>query len=167
MKIAILLVAHGSPPRDIPKETLRKLRKLRIAAEEGREVKEELQKLEMEIRRWPRNKDNDPYWWHVEKIAKALSKKLGIDTYTAYLEFCSPSLSEKLKEILPKYSTIIITPTMIIKGSKYVEKDIKREIKSITKQIRSKKIIYAYPYTDRDIIELLTKHLTKTIKKKL
>lgn len=157
MRPVVLLVAHGSPPKDIPREMLDRLRRLRVL---GRE-EEELRRLEEAIRKWPRSRENDPYWWSTEMMARKLSKRLGLDVHTAYLEFCSPTVGEKLEELLRKHGLVVVVPTMVVEGGRHVETDIRKEIESALARAGRGRVVYAFPFRMEDFVELLARQVLR------
>jgi len=157
LRPAVLLVAHGSPPKDVPREMLDRLRRLRVLGGE----EEELRRLEEAIRKWPRSRENDPHWWSTERIARMLSERLGLDVHTAYLEFCSPTVEEKLGELLRKHGLVVVVPTMVVEGGRHVEVDIRREIESALARVGRGRVVYAFPFRMEDFVELLARQVLR------
>jgi len=82
-KIKIVLAAHGSPPKDFPKQELIEYFSLNMRLEHAPQsvddkTKARIHELDQKIRKWPRTKENDPFFFSSMEIANNIAKKLAL-----------------------------------------------------------------------------------------
>lgn len=160
-KISVVIVGHGAPAKDFPK--LAEYFKLYD------HNLEEAEELENELRNWPRNKDNDPYWAGFTKVIKVLKEKYKnnyLSIHYAFNEMCAPTVLEALKNALANNPDIIIvTSIMFTPGGDHSEKDIPASIEIFQEEHPNIKVIYAWPYSEYALADFINRQLTKFIPK--
>lgn len=158
-KIALIIVGHGGFPNDFPK-----MKEYMQLAEKGGE---KFEKIENEMIHWPRNENNDSYWAGIMKIAKEIEgKKTFSLVKVAFNEYCTPTVTEALTEVVKENpDEIIVTSIMMTSGGAHSEHDIPGSIKSFKEKNPNVKITYAWPYEPSEISEFLISHSQKFISK--
>jgi sirohydrochlorin cobaltochelatase len=180
-KDCIILVGHGIPANDFPKDRLARFFELSMVAhshmgggheEEGHghgdndhghsDAMEEYEQLEHEVRNWPRTPENDPYKIGVENLAGQLSKKTGKPVLIAFNEFCAPTVAEAVNEAIANGATNIkVLSTMLIPGGGHSESDIPKSIAKAIKQHSGIKIAYVWPYDLERIADLMSDEINR------
>lgn len=157
-KISVIIVGHGAPASDFPK--LKEYFKLHdthtIEAEQ----------IENELRNWPRNEKNDPYWVGFLKVIDEFKKKYKnfYSVYYAFNEMCAPTIEEALLNAYrDKPDLIIVTSIMFTPGGVHSEKDIPAAIEMFIEEHPDVKVVYAWPYSQEAIAELIYTQLIKFI----
>ncbi|MEJ5350708.1 MAG: CbiX/SirB N-terminal domain-containing protein [Melioribacteraceae bacterium] len=153
-KISVVIVGHGAPAKDFPK--LKEYFKLH----DTHSIEAEL--LEKELRDWPRNADNDPYWAGFMEIINDFKKqnKEFYSVYYAFNEMCGPTIEEALEQAVhDNPDLIIVTSIMFTPGGNHSEIDIPEKIELFQENYPNIKIIYAWPYKTSDIVNMLTKQI--------
>jgi sirohydrochlorin cobaltochelatase len=160
-KRAVLIVAHGSPARDTPMELRRELRRLHAKQDKSPDELEREREVELEIRRWPRTGDNDPYHRGTETLAKELSILLG-DTpvVAAYNEFCTPDVDEAVANLVAQgVRRVEVLSTMVTPGGGHSERDIPGALEACRAKFPDVEFEYRWPYDLKLVAQLLAKHL--------
>ncbi|MEG8947765.1 sirohydrochlorin chelatase [Rosettibacter firmus] len=159
-RVSVIIVGHGAPANDFPK--LNEYFKLHdnhtLEADE----------IENELRRWPRNEKNDPYWAGFVKIIEIFKNKFKEfhSVHYAFNEMCAPSVREALEEALSKKpDLIIVTSIMFTPGGGHSEKDIPATIELFQEEHPDVKIVYAWPYSKEAIADFIYSHLLNFIVK--
>lgn len=164
----ILLVGHGIPANDYPKDRLREFFQMSAKHHTGQENKLEHQhsydnddlryeQLEREIRAWPRTPENDPYKHGTEAIAEHLRRQTSRQVWVAYNEFCDPTVEQMVdKAVAQGAKRIVAVSTMLVPGGGHSESDIPKSLAAARKQHPDVEIIYAWPYDVEQIAALLT-----------
>jgi sirohydrochlorin cobaltochelatase len=160
----IVLVGHGAPPSDAPRELVSRLKQLegrRRAA--GTAMCEEERRLDEELRRWPRTAANDPYGAGVRELATALRPLVGeAQLEIAFNEFCAPSLSETIERAAAAGATeVVIVPTMLTPGGVHSEVEIPEEIEALSARFVSMRIRYAWPFDLGRVASLLAERIAQ------
>jgi sirohydrochlorin cobaltochelatase len=158
MSSLVILVGHGAPPRDAPKELVSKLKSLE-AQRRARKLPmgEEERTLDDRLRAWPRTAENDPYRVGVERLGDALRGRLGDreKVVVAYNEFCAPSLEEAMANAARDGVThVTIVPTMLTPGGVHSEEEIPEVIEAMRAALPTLEIVYAWPF-DLDAVAAL------------
>ena len=150
MSSLVILVGHGAPPRDAPRELVSKLKALE-AQRRARKLPmgDEERALDERLRAWPRTAESDPYQAGVERLAAALRARLGDreEVVVAYNEFCGPSLEESIATAARAGVTrITIVPTMLTPGGVHSEEEIPEVIEAMRAELPGLEIVYAWPF---------------------
>jgi sirohydrochlorin cobaltochelatase len=159
----LILVAHGQFPKDVPNEISNKYFSL-MSKRRNEEEEKEFKELEKSILEWPRNEENDPYWYNVKRLAEELKKKSKFkEVRISFLEFCAPLFSEVLEKACKEdYDRIFVVSTMFTPGGIHSEKDIPEVIEEMKKKY-NKNIIYVWPFKIEDIAEFILKYIEKLV----
>jgi len=164
--VVVLLVGHGVPPSDYPRERLAEYMRLKTLAEAGdRRAGEQYGRLEREMRRWPRTKENDPYWAGVMELAREIKRAGGFASVkVAFNEFCAPDLEEAFEEVSKlDIDTVVVVPTMIVRGGEHSETEIKEKIDAAKKRHPRLNILYAWPFDLAMQAEFFAAHVNRFI----
>ncbi len=157
-KISVVIVGHGAPANDFPK--LKEYFML-----DGKHTPE-AEEIEEELRNWPRNQNNDPYWAGFLRVIEKLKKenKRFYSIYYAFNEMCAPTIIQALeKAYQDKPDLIIVTSIMFTPGGGHSEKDIPASIEMFVEEHPEAKIIYAWPYDESSIANFIHSHLMKFV----
>src|SRR5579862_5740616 len=103
MKTALLLIGHGSPASDTPREMVRELKHLEEDRQRKKlpEMTREERELDHKVRSWPRTAQSDPYQQGLEAIGASLTQRLPAwSVALAYNEFCAPSIDEAVDRLV-------------------------------------------------------------------
>jgi sirohydrochlorin cobaltochelatase len=160
MSRAIVLVGHGVPPRDCPRELV-----MRLKALEGRRrasgtpMTDEERTLDAQVRSWPRTDATDPYRAGMERLASAMRARLAenesAQLVVAYNEFCAPSLEDVVRALAGQGITRIdVVPSMLTPGGVHAEVEIPESIAALALEHPSLRITYAWPF-DLDVVAAL------------
>ncbi len=159
-KISVVIVGHGAPASDFPK--LKEYFKLHDSHTP------EAEQIEHELRNWPRNEKNDPYWAGFMKVVEEFKKKYKnfYSVYYAFNEMCGPTVEEALfKASKDKPDLIIVTSIMFTPGGGHSEKDIPAAIEMFIEEHPDIKVVYAWPYSQEAIADFINTQLVKFISK--
>jgi sirohydrochlorin cobaltochelatase len=161
VKRAVLVVAHGSPARDLPEALKRERRKLKAKDGKSREELEFEVELEDQIRRWPRNLDNDPYARGTEQLVAQLAALLGdVPVLAAYNEFATPNVEEAVGQLADQgVERIDVLSTMVTPGGGHSEKDIPEALARCRRRFPKLELVYRWPYDLAKVATILAAQL--------
>ena len=169
MSIAVVLVMHGVPPIDFPKEEMMELfglqhRQAHASESEREALQKRHEKLEEKMRNWPRTPDNDPYHAASLEIASKLEVILGERVFVGFNEFCAPTIENAIGEAASQSpDKIIVTTPMMTRGGEHSEKDIPFAVERAQELYPGVEIVYAWPYDISDVTGFLAKHVKRFI----
>jgi sirohydrochlorin cobaltochelatase len=159
---AVVLVGHGSVPRDYPRERLMQQRGLeaRRRASGAPPFPEEVA-LEEELRHWPRTPANDPYQAGLTSIAAHLRPLLEpARLVLAYNEFCAPTLAEAVRALAADGMTdILVVPSMLTPGGVHAEIEIPNIISDLRAEFPQVSVRYAWPFPGEHLAAFFVEHL--------
>ena len=160
-KRAVLIVAHGSPATDTPIELRRELRRLHAKQHKSEAERSREREVELQIRRWPRTGDNDPYQRGTEALATELGALLaGVPVVAAYNEFCVPDVPDAVKSLVDQgVRHIDVLSTMVTPGGGHSERDIPAALTVCRAQFPEVEFEYRWPYDLRLVAALFARHL--------
>ncbi len=147
-KRAVLLVAHGSPARDLPRALLQEMRQIHGKADKSPSDVRRARELDDQVRHWPRTAWSDPYREGTEALVRELQTVLG-DTpvSAAYNEFCAPSIEEAVARLVGAgFSRVDVFSTMMTPGGGHSERDIPAALKRCRERFPSLELHYRWPY---------------------
>jgi sirohydrochlorin cobaltochelatase len=158
---AVLLVGHGAPPKDFPRDLVSRLKALegrRMAT--GGAMSDEERDLDAKIRSWPRTPENDPYREGLLALADALRTKLdGSPLLVAYNEFCAPSIEAAIAEAIASgATTITVIPSMLTPGGVHSEVEIPAILADLRAAHPGVTIRYAWPFDLQAVATMLADH---------
>ncbi len=167
MSIVVVLAMHGAPPLDFPKEEMVEYFGLHARLEHARgpdygSLHERFLHLEREMRRWPRNADNDPFWAGSQDLAEALRKACGWTVVVGFNEFCGPSIDDALDLAagLAAERILVVTP-MMTRGGQHAERDIPEAVDRARARHAGEVFEYVWPFAVSDIAAFLAVQVAK------
>ena len=160
-KRAVLVVAHGSPARDLPEKLAKERRQLRAKEHKTEAEQQREQTLEAEIRNWPRTLENDPYTRGTEELVAQLAALLdGIPVLAAYNEFAAPNVEEAVEQLVRRgIERIDVLSSMLTPGGGHSEKDIPEAIERCRARHPEVEFAYRWPYDLAKIATILATQL--------
>jgi sirohydrochlorin cobaltochelatase len=169
----IVLVMHGVPPSDFPKEEAREYFRLHgehdadgahshAESERPSEAHRRYEELDRKMRRWPRTGANDPYHAGSLRLADQLRRATGQEVVLAFNEFCGPNVDEALDQAaaLGAENVIAITP-MMTSGGGHSEVDIPQAIEAARGRHPRVRFTYAWPFRDDEIAGFLAAQISR------
>ncbi|MCA9470728.1 MAG: CbiX/SirB N-terminal domain-containing protein [Nitrospirales bacterium] len=158
----VILVGHGGIPKDYPSDrvsTLKRLEAQRRAA--GQPMSQEELELDNQIRTWPRTPETDPYQAGLEALASQMKPMLnGAHFSLAYNEFCGPTLSEAVEQLIGEGAKqITIVSTMFTPGGSHSEFEIPEELQELRAKHPEATLNYAWPFNLSQVAQMLTDHI--------
>jgi len=172
-KIAVVVVGHGIPAKDFPREKLQELHHLHheIDAYGGEEkappeLVERYHALEREVRRHPRTPQNDPYDAAVKELARRVKEMGNFPiVVVTHNEFCGLDVDEGIEEAIKQGAQkVIVVSTMVMKGGTHNEKDIPSKIEKARRNHPNIPIIYAYPHDTDDLARLMVNTIQRHLR---
>ncbi|WP_437499613.1 sirohydrochlorin chelatase [Sorangium sp. So ce1099] len=167
MKRVVILVGHGAPAADCPRELVTRLKALegRRAAAGGGAPGQEERELEAKVRAWPRTPENDPYRAGIERLAAELAPLLGgAELLVAYNEFCAPTLPEAVATAVQRGATeVAVVPSMLTPGGVHSEVEIPEIIARLRAEHPSVALRYAWPFDLSEVARLLAAQLARDL----
>ena len=166
----IVLVMHGEPPRDFPREALGEYFALHQRAawapeEQAQEARRRLEALERRMRTWPRSPDNDPFYAGSVALARALEEAAGLPVLLAFNEFCAPDLPETLDRAAAMAGRVVVVSPMMTRGGIHAEAEIPRAVEAARARHPSVEFVYAWPYPLDEVAGFLARHLTRFVER--
>lgn len=158
----VILVGHGGIPKDYPQELVTKLKRLEAQRRaSGSLMSQEEQELDTKIRTWPRTPTTDPYQAGLEKLAAQMTPLLnGAQFAVAYNEFCGPTLSEAVEELIRKGTKhVTIVSTMFTPGGSHSEFEIPEELQELRAKHKGVTLTYAWPFDLGKVAKMLMEHI--------
>ncbi|WP_158513478.1 sirohydrochlorin chelatase [Dehalogenimonas formicexedens] len=168
MKTIIVLVMHGAPPTDFPRQELSEFfviyGKMKREGGHGAVVNPRYAELEEKIKNWPRTAANDPFYAASEALASELSLATGFKVVVGYNEFCAPDVATAL-EIAADESPekIIVATPMMTRGGEHAEAEIPAAIRIFQEDHPRIETVYAWPYDKAEIAAFLKQHITRFV----
>jgi sirohydrochlorin cobaltochelatase len=162
LRRAILLIAHGSPAKDTPREILVEWRQLHAKPVKSDEERKREQALEQEIRHRPRSPVNDPYGVGSETLASELRAVLEGKAHVlvAYNEFAAPSVDAAVEQLVNDgVNEIDVLSTMITPGGGHSEVDIPAALASCRQRWPNVALNYLWPYDLKLVAQMLARHV--------
>jgi sirohydrochlorin cobaltochelatase len=165
MKTVIVLVMHGAPPRDFPRQLLGEFFSLHARLSQAAEADKptllaRFEPLERQMREWPRTPQNDPFYAFSEELAGALAAASGDEVIVGYNEFCAPDVPLALEQAveLGARRIVVVTP-MMTRGGEHAEIEIPALIAEFSSLHTEIEIKYAWPFEKGEIAAFLYQHL--------
>ena len=153
----IVLVGHGMPATDYPKDRLGEFFRMHTHEHsDGRAqfpgARNEVTERDREIREWSRTPENDPYKVGVDTIAELLRRRTGHPVLVAFYEFCAPTVEQAVdRAVEGGAERIVVITTMVTPGGDHSEVDIPKSIEAARQRHPNTPIVYAWPY-DTDLL---------------
>jgi sirohydrochlorin cobaltochelatase len=168
--VAVVLVGHGVPANDFPREKLSEFRRVtgQVMAAGGEEkapseLVARLQALEHEVRQWKRTPENDPYNTTVQELAVQIKQAGGYELVeVAHNEACGLDVDEAIDNVIKKGATrILVLTTMIIKGGAHAEHDIARKVEKAKRAHPEASITYVWPIEMDQVVQFFATQLNR------
>ena len=169
-KMGVVLIGHGAPAVDCPKEYVGELMRLEWRKNSGDPtVKAKMEELDAAIRNWPRDAENDPYKIGLERVAEAVRPLLPTDLFEiGYNEFCRPSIPEAIEKlVLQGAGHILAIPSMLTPGGLHSEIDVPRELEKMRAAHPEVSIDYVWPFDLKLVGQLLAAHIEQSVQHKM
>ncbi len=164
----IVLAMHGAPPSDFPERELWEFMGLHARIEHAgpaavppplaaREAE-----LGREVKEWPRNAGNDPFWAASRELGRQLEARTGCRVLVGFNEFCAPDLERVFDEAAASSPArvIVVTP-MLTKGGGHAERDIPEAIARAQARHPHVRFVYAWPYDTAAVAQFLAGQVEK------
>lgn len=160
MKRAILFVGHGGVPTDYPRQRLSELKRLEGERRRtGAPMSPEEAALDAELRHWPRTASTDPYLTGFETLANALRAKATYPVFTAYNEFCAPTIERAVASAhAERVTDLLVLTTMITPGGSHAALEIPEVLAACRERHPAMTITYAWPFAPDAIASFLAHH---------
>ena len=158
--VVLVLVGHGAPATDTPRELVTRLKQLE-GMRRARKLPpdDEEMALDKRVREWPRTAETDPYREALESLARALRAGIAppiARVVVAYNELCAPSLEHAVRELAASgVRRIVIVPSMFTRGGVHSEVEIPETIEALEAELPELVITYAWPFREADIAALM------------
>lgn len=164
MRQGIILVGHGGIPKDYPSELVTKLKRLeaqRRAA--GTSMSDEERELDTKIRTWPRTPETDPYQAGLELLGSEMKALLNGALFgIAYNEFCAPTLSEAVEDLIRQGArNITVVSTMFTPGGSHSEFEVPEELAELRITHPDVILTYAWPFDLTQVAGMLLEHIRR------
>lgn len=160
MKRAILFVGHGGVPTDYPRQRLSDLKRLEGERRRAGTPPDPAEvALDAELRNWPRTAASDPYLAGFESLANALRAKAAYPVFTAYNEFCAPTIEQAVTSAHTEGVTeLLVLTTMITPGGSHAALEIPEVLAECRSRYPTLTITYAWPFAPDAIATFLANH---------
>lgn len=158
----VVLVGHGAPPADFPRDLVAKLKALESKRRRERApMSEDERELDHRIRHHPRTAATDPYQVGLEKLRAALAKALPeTPVVCAYNEFCAPSLEDAIEALAREGVDVIeVVPSMLTPGGVHSEEEIPETLEASRARHPGISIRYRWPFDLDRVARLLAEGL--------
>ena len=165
----VVLVMHGAPPNDFPRDEMAEFfglraRLVRAAEPERAAMEHRLAELEARIRAWPRTPLNDPFHAAAHEMAAELARATGCEVIVGFNEFCSPTLDEALDRAAAMAigKVVVITP-MMTRGGEHAEVDIPAAVRLAQQRHPGAQLLYAWPFDLAEVAAFLGAQVRKAL----
>ena len=163
MNTHVILATHGSPPHDFPPEELREFFVLHARSHDSGSVSPDAPRfveLESKMRAWTRTPQNDPFYTASRELASYMEKYLHLPVFTAFNEFCAPTISEALGNSAEMGAEkVIVITSMLTRGGEHAEVDIREAVSQARRDHPEVEFIFAFPFPAKDIARFLAEQV--------
>lgn len=167
MNRVIVLVMHGAPPRDFPRQEAGEFFSLgsrlrQPAGPERAALAQRHAELEAKMRAWPRTAQNDPFHAASVEIADELARASGAKVVLGFGEFCAPTMDEALDlaaESSPD-QVVVITP-MVTRGGEHSESEIPAAVRRAGERHLGVAFEYVWPYPAEEVARFLASQIDR------
>lgn len=168
MKAVIVLVMHGVPPNDFPRQELGEYfglqARLMSAGEAGEALQRRYEELETKMRTWRRTPHNDPFYAGSHALAQRLRQVTGWEVVVAFNEFCAPSIDDALDmAAAQKPEKIVVVTPMMTRGGGHSEMDIPAAIQRARTRHPQITIVYVWPFDVGEVARFLSTQIYRFI----
>ena len=166
MQTHVILATHGSPPRDFPADEAREF--FELHARVGRFHDPEAAgmaryiELESKMRLWKRTTQNDPFWVSSLELALYMEKSLQLPVFTAFNEFCAPTVLDAIINSAELGADrVIVVTSMLTRGGEHANVDIREAVEKARKEFPDAEFIFAFPFQGKDIARFLAEQVKR------
>jgi sirohydrochlorin cobaltochelatase len=167
--MVIVLVMHGAPPKDFPRQELREFfglhaRMEQVKGPEQGALAQRHTQLEAKMRAWPRTAQNDPFWAASYQMAKDLAQATGHEVLVGFNEFCAPTLEDALeKAVETEVEPIVVVTPMMTRGGEHAEVEIPETVHQA--QVRHPEVSfkYAWPFETTQVAQFLADQIDRAL----
>ncbi len=158
---AILFIGHGGIPKDYDYAKVKRLKELERTRSRLRSpMSEEEKQIDAEIRHWPRTAENDPFKAGFEDIVRALQSKRNEAIFTAYNEFCTPSIEEAIEKLAQDgIKEIVLLTSMFTRGGIHSDGEIPEIVEKLRPKFPHLRLNYAWPFDSDLVAQFLSKQI--------
>jgi sirohydrochlorin cobaltochelatase len=168
VKAVIVLVMHGVPPNDFPRQEMGEyfgLQARLMSVREGRDaLKQRYDALDAKMRAWQRTPQNDPFHAGSHALAQHLRQVTGWEVIVSFNEFCDPSIDDALERAAAQEpeKIVVITP-MMTRGGGHSEMDIPAAIQRAQARHPQTPIVYVWPFDVGEVAQFLSAQIYRFI----
>ncbi len=164
MNTHVVLATHGSPPRDFPAAEMGEFFELHArlghAANTNNPAVVRYEELEKKMRAWKRTPQNDPFYSASMELASFMEKYLQMPVFTAFNEFCAPTISEALMNSAEMGAArVIVITSMLTRGGEHAEVDIREAVQKASREHPEIEFRFAFPFPAKDIARFLSEQV--------
>ncbi len=162
-RTGVILLANGQLPLDYPSDKALIYMNLKneLAFKHSTDL-EKLQALAEEIKHWPRNEQNDPYYYKLLELVNELRFTVNFVIDVAFKDFCFPDLkSSILNMVSMKVLNILIVPLDFLSDPTDLVMKVLNEIK-LDDFVN---IQLLWPYDLSLQVDFITEHLLRYMRK--
>jgi sirohydrochlorin cobaltochelatase len=161
VKTVIVLVMHGSPPRDFPRQESGEFfglaqRLRQTSGPERTALERRHAELDAKMRAWPRTAENDPFHAASKQMAEQVGQVTGARVIVGFGEFCAPTMDEALDqaaELAPE-RVVVITP-MMTRGGEHSEVEIPAAVRRAEGRHPGVHFAYVWPFELPEVARFL------------
>jgi sirohydrochlorin cobaltochelatase len=167
MKSIIVLVMHGAPPNDFPRQEMGEFFTLHggmehAAGDQRQAMARRYDELHAKMRAWPRTPENDPFHAASIEMGEHLGQAANREVIVSFNEFCAPPLDEALDQAAASGAGLVIVVTpMMTRGGEHAEVDIPAAIERARERHPGVAFRYAWPFDMADVARFLTAQVEK------
>ncbi len=172
MKTVIVLVMHGAPPRDFPRQEAGEFFSLgsRLRQPGGGPERAAMQQrhaeLEAKMRAWPRTPENDPFHAASVAMAEELKKATGNDVIAGFGEFCAPTMDEAMDQAAAgKPERVVVITPMMTRGGEHSEAEIPAAVRKSQERHPATKFLYVWPFELPEVARFLATQIDHFVEK--
>lgn len=129
----------------------------------GGEISDQEANIDAKLRNWPRSPATDPYLAGFESLAEALRKESQYAVYTAYNEFCDPTIEKAVDRTRAEGVTeLLVLTTMVTPGGSHAAQEIPQALELCRRRYPDMTITYAWPFAPAAVARFLADHARQT-----
>src|SRR5690606_34954733 len=146
---------------DFPRQELAVLKRLESERRRvGAPVSPAEAELDAKLRAWPRTAITDPYLAGFEGLAQELRDRVSYPVFTAYNEFCAPTIEEAVAAIHANgFIELMVVTTMLTPGGSHAAVEIPEVLELCRARHPSLTITYAWPFAPQSVSTFLASHV--------
>ncbi len=112
------------------------------------------------MRAWQRTPQNDPFYTASLELASLMEKYLQLPVFTAFNEFCAPTISEAMENSAEMGAEkVIVVTSMLTRGGEHAEVDIREAVQNARRNYPDIEFLFAFPFPAKDIARFLSEQV--------